>query len=439
MTMNNRSLSVAFVIAIFAVGINKHSCQTTQPSAFKLPSPSGPFGIGRVGYEWIDSSRPDRYSVNPGAHRDLMVYIWYPLSRSATGRREPYWPGAKEMDANPDIHTEMTEEFGTLWPKIVSGEFQSDAIENATVVKIPKRFPLVLFSHGLGGTSFEYTVLIEELVSRGYVVVAIEHTYTASAVVFPDGRVVVAHHDAMPSGLSPEEQWKRMGASIALGISEGAGDLIFVLNKLGELNQSGTQQFQMKGKLDLSRVAAAGHSAGGAFAARACQLDARIRACVSLDGEMPPVAAFPEYPDGKGFQQPVLLLEVDQAGKRMPFSLTQYNDFLKKEEAQLNMCPKGSYHVLLNAPGLFHGSFSDYRLRIASGNTKETAEALHNLSLTESFTRAFLDKYLKGAKAPQLDNSSQIPEAKVTRYGHSSHSIKSAQRIQPPPTTSSPL
>ncbi|WP_150133059.1 hypothetical protein [Acidisarcina polymorpha] len=44
---------------------------------------------------------------------------------------------------------------------------------------------------------------------------------------------------------------------------------------------------------------------------RVWQLDARIRACVSLDGSLPPAVAFPEFPDKKGFSQPVLLLEVD--------------------------------------------------------------------------------------------------------------------------------
>ena len=389
-----------------------------QSSTFKLPDPSGTFKIGRIGYEWIDASRQDRYSADPRAHRDLMVYLWYPSSQRASGQGAPYWPGAKEMDSDPHVRPQMTEEFGALWPQIVSGTFRSHAVENAPVANIPKQFPLVLLSHGLGGTSFEYTSLIEELASHGYVVVAIEHTYTASAVTFPDGRVIPFHRDLMPAGLSPEQQRKRMGASISLGISEGADDLLFALNKLEGLNISGTPNFPLAQRLDLKHVAAVGHSAGGAFAARACQLDARISACVSLDGEMPPVAAFPEYPDGKTFQQPVLLLEVDQAGKRMPFSIAQYNDFLKKEEAQLNQCPKGSYHVLLNSPGLFHGSFSDYRLRIAGGNATETEEALHNLRLTESFTQAFLDKYLKGEKAPLLDVPTQSSEAKVNKYGH---------------------
>ena len=388
--------------------------------AFKLPEPSGRFGIGQVGYEWIDAARPDGYSANPQAHRDLMVYLWYPSKRGASGERAAYWPGAKQMDADPKTRPQMVEEFGALWPLVASGQFKSHAIENAPAAKSPKQFPVVLLSHGLGGTSFEYASLIEELVSHGYVVVAIEHTYTARAVTFPDGRVVVQHEDAVPAGLSQEQRWKRMMEGATLTINRGAADVVFVLNKLVELNAGEMPKFALAGRLDLSHFAAVGHSAGGDFATLACQQDARIRACVSLDGEMPPVAAFPEGPGGERFHQPVLLLEVDPTGKRMPFSEDQYQDFLKKEEGQLKLCPQGSYHVLLNAPGLFHGSFSDYLLRAANGDPVKTEEALHNLRLTESFTRAFLDKNLKGETAPLLDRPAQSPEARVKEYGQSS-------------------
>jgi len=46
----------------------------------RLPAPSGPYGVGRIGYDWIDPGRPDRYSGAPQAHRELMVYVWYPAS-----------------------------------------------------------------------------------------------------------------------------------------------------------------------------------------------------------------------------------------------------------------------------------------------------------------------------------------------------------------------
>jgi hypothetical protein len=87
-------------------------------------------------------------------------------------------------------------------------------------------------------------------------------------------------------------------------------------------------------------------------------------------------------------------------------------------EAELNRCPMGSYHVILKAPSLYHGSFSDYPLLAAQGRVGETQTALHNLRLTQSFTLAFLDKYLKQANESLLDNASPGPEATVTRYGH---------------------
>ena len=209
-----------------------------------------------------------------------------------------------------------------------------------------------------------------------------------------------------------------MKASAGLAIGTGAGDVVFVINQLGKMNAGGSRHFLLSGRLDLDHVAAVGHSAGGAIAARACQLDKRIKACISLDGGMPPVSAFPEFPDGKRFQQPVLLLEVDHSGERKPFTSAQYSDYLKEKETELSLCPIGSYDVILKSPGLFHGSFSDYPLLAANGRVRETQTALHNLRLTQSFTLAFLNKCLKQANEPLLDNTSRDGEATVQSYGH---------------------
>jgi dienelactone hydrolase len=415
-------LMCALVLGSLALSLKPGLGETHQTNTVAatptLSVPSGTFGIGRIGYEWIDLSRPDAYSTDAQAHRDLMVYLWYPSPRGNAVEPGWYLPGAKEMDADPDLQPRMRQEFEAAWPLIVSGKIRPHAIDKAPVANTPKAFPVVLLSHGLGGTGFEYTSLIEELVSHGYIVVAIEHTYTALAVEFPNGKVVPFHREAIPANLSADERFKRMMAAAGLEISTGASDLLFVLNRLEKMNEAGSQHFLLSGRLDLKHVAAMGHSAGGDFAARACQLDERIKACISLDGGMPPVSAFPEYPDGKRFRQPVLLVEVDHSGDRKPFSETQYSDYLKEKEAELNRCPKGSYHVELKAPGLYHGSFSDYGLLAAQERVAETQIARHNLRLTQSFTLAFLDKYLKQASEPLLDNAPRDPEATVTPYGH---------------------
>jgi dienelactone hydrolase len=346
-----------------------------------------------------------------------MVFLWYPAPKGESGKVGVYLPGAGQMDADPAIQSAMREEFEGNWPAIVSGAISSHAIEGAPVAKTPRKFPVVIFSHGLGSTSFEYTALIEEVVSRGYVVAAIENTYMAAAVAFPHGRLVPAYHEPAPAGLSAEQRFQRMVKMAGLQINTGASDMVFVLNKLTQLNNGNAQNFTLGGRLDMGRVAAMGHSAGGAIAAQACQSDARFKACLSLEGEMPPIAAFPENPNGETFRQPVLLLEVDQAGRWIGFNAAQNDAYLKKREDQLNKCPTGSYDVLLKSAGLFHGSFSDYPLLSASGKSTETEVALHNLRLTQSFILAFLDKYLKHAKEPLLDGGQNRAEATVNRYG----------------------
>jgi dienelactone hydrolase len=380
---------------------------TPLAAAPTLVNPSGPFGIGRMGYDWVDTARPDPISEKPEAHREIMAYLWYPTSMKRADARGTFIPGAKQMDAVPELQRVMSKEFGANWPLIVSGEIFSHAVEQAPAVK-NVRFPVVIFSHGMGGTGFEYTSLIEDTVSRGYVVAAIEHTGSARVVVFPDGRSVPFHEDG-----------PRMGMQ-GVGIDEGAADVRFALDRLTELNAGDAAKLPLAGKLDLSRVAAMGHSAGAEYAARACQLDARFKACVDLDGGMVPLAALPDSGDGGRMRQPLLLLEADHPISQMMGTPEQLDGYFKKKEEQLQSCPPGSYNIVMKSPGIAHPSFSDTPLLFAGQQGfPNTNVVLHNHELIEKFVRAFLDKNLKQRKAPLLDEPNQaIPEAVIQRYGH---------------------
>ncbi len=75
--------------------------------------------------------------------------------------------------------------------------------------------------------------------------------------------------------------------------------------------------------------------------------------------------------------------------------------------------------MVLHSTGIAHGSFSDYSLLTAGDNEAAIHSAEHNLSLIESFIRAFLDKNLKHEKAPLLDGPGPPTiEAIIQRYGH---------------------
>jgi len=314
---------------------------------------------------------------------------------------------------------QMRSGYGELWPQILSGAVYSHVIENAPVAMSPKRFPVVIFSHGLGGSGFGYTALFEDLVSHGYVIASIEHPGTADVVVFPDGRLVSQSHDTPPPGLTPAQRMQRMMDQVGQGIEVGAADERFVLDRLSQENAHDAQRFALAGRLDLNRVAVMGHSAGADFAARACELDAHFTACVDLDGAMAPVEALPEYPDGKTIQHPLLFLEAYHDEAHIFGTHEEHLAFFKKEKEQLARCPAGSYDVVLNPPGMMHGSFSDTFLLEARGDAAKIAVAQHNLDLTQAYILAFLDKNLKHASAPLLDDANaDHPEATVQRLGH---------------------
>jgi len=394
-----------------------HGVSSTA-AAPMLPFPSGTYGIGRTGYDWTDATRRDRFSQDPDAHRELMVYLWYPAALKQADIKGTYLPGAKQMNQAPDIQRGMRDEFEANWPLIVSGAIFSHAQDGAPVAKTPRQFPVIVFSHGQGGSSFEYTGLLEDLVSHGYVVAAIEHTEIAAAVYFPDGRIIPVHHDAPLPGISAEERFNWMVESVSVEINEGAADVRFVLNRLAQLNGGDGRAFPLAERLDLNRVTAMGHSAGAEFAARASQLDTRFKACVDLDGGMVPVAALPEYPDGATIKQPLLFLEAYHDEAHMGGTHEQHLGYFKKREEQLQKCSPGTYAVVLRSPAIMHGSFSDYGLLSADDRRDDVARALHNLDLIETYIRAFLGRSLNHETNTLFDtNPAANPEVEVVAYG----------------------
>jgi hypothetical protein len=376
-----------------------------------LPTPSGQYSIGRRGYDLTDRSRADPFSSGEKRHRELMVYVWYPVDHTVDDTKDQsrgeYLPHARQLDNNADAKAAAQDEFGARWPLIVSGSITSHATANALPAAHAGKFPVILFSHGISDTTFSYTAQIEDFVSHGYVVVAIEHTDAAGVVLFADNHIRLYHAVPAPPPV-PKDPLQAMIASAQAGAQIGAEDLRFVLNELEKGTIPVTQV------MDLSRVAAAGHSYGGTLTARACQRDFRIKACISEDGEVNPVGVYFDYPDHASFKQPFLFLEIDwhptdDLLARMHESRAQWEQYVAHEREQLNTCKSGSYHVILKGAGMTHASFSDGLLLSAIPGSPEASTARDNLLLTAAVERSFLDKVLKGEPAPLLDVAAKTP------------------------------
>jgi predicted dienelactone hydrolase len=131
----------------------------------------------------------------------------------------------------------------------------------------------VLYQPGYGDIRETGTGLVSDLASQGYIVVAMDDTYEAQVVEFPDGRLATPRPDQ--SHVGP--------ARLA--------DTRFVLDELVRL-QSGTNPDALHRKLptglskaiDTGKAGMFGHSLGGAMAAQAMAADQRIYAGIDLDG-----------------------------------------------------------------------------------------------------------------------------------------------------------
>jgi predicted dienelactone hydrolase len=376
-----------------------------------LPHPSGSFGASRVAYDWVDASRRETAINDPNAHRELMVYLWYPtVKKPMPANRVPYLPGADKI-AKDGGAKDLTEFWGDAWPEIVSGQIVSETSEHAPIASGTEKFPLLVFAPGLGLSSTTYTSTIQELVSHGYVIASIEPTYEVGAVVFPDARVITERPEATGRGPSPpnesrEQFLKRLHSFDAGHINKWADDMRYVIDRVTRLNgETGATRAPFAGRIDLSNIGAWGHSFGGRAAARLCQIDEHVKACLDADGLGPDGPIF-AYEGEKLPSQPFMWIEVFHVppsdSQLAPYGMTReqweknHAEQLLKNEKELSECRGGSYHITVNLPEIEHFSFTDQPI-ITAKTKQDIDHAIDTLTILDDYVRGFFDRYLKAS------------------------------------------
>ena len=110
------------------------------------------------------------------------------------------------------------------------------------------RLPVILFSHGLGGSREGYEYLGMHWAGCGYISVHLQH---------------VGSDDAVWKGKAPAEITEALTAA-AKNLKNAADrprDVSFAIDRLTELDRDAA--FPLNGRLDLQRIGVAGHSFGG--------------------------------------------------------------------------------------------------------------------------------------------------------------------------------
>ncbi|WP_170885576.1 alpha/beta hydrolase family protein [Bacillus alkalicellulosilyticus] len=232
---------------------------------FQLPTATGPYQTGVITEHLVDESRNEHWT-NSSEYREMMVTVWYPVDPEIESNVKAKFPQKEIAGAISTLFHLPS----FLFDYLKSVDVQS--YENAPVSKQVQTYPVLIFSHGYGGTRTQNLSQMEELASHGYVIVSIDHTYDSGYTVFPDGREV----KMVNSELSDEGHHQ--------AIQTRSQDASFVLDQLNLWNSESDNLFA--NKLDLEKVGMFGHSYGGATTAKTLATDERFKAGINMDGAL---------------------------------------------------------------------------------------------------------------------------------------------------------
>jgi hypothetical protein len=166
-------------------------------------------------------------------------------------------------------------------------------------------------------------------------------------------------------------------------------DLQFVIDRIAKLE---SEDPILAHSLDLSRLAAIGHSSGFSAVSNACSHDPRIKACVNIDAPGFTAALL------KGLTRPLLWIRLQRAAPLPP-------EFLSARTTVV-------YDLQIN--GAVHDSVEDWNYLEAS-SSQERDRATKLIGVLRSYIAAFLQKSLQGQDSDLLRNS-QGTAATLTCY-----------------------
>lgn len=364
------------------------------------PTPTGPYATGRQNFVWTDSARRD--PTDTTRWREVSAWVWYPATVQKPAGTQPPLPAAWETRRLEALKTKL----GPDIAKAMS-EFAVHAQTNAPLLAGTSRLPVLLFTPGLSWLATDYSVLLEDIASHGYIVVGYSPAGFSDPVVFPDGRVV---------GRSLGN-----GASIGTDQSYINDDAFFVLREIRDLDNHGF----LRGRIDLGRIGAFGHSIGGVTSFVLAARDTAVRAAINIDGDV--------MGDARDVRphQPLLLISSDMPKMDesppdwSPKRLELFHQGLERSEKRrtdewTNLSSQSVSAHRVRIIGAMHLNFTDAALASVNAQSREarwmkfgSIDAERGLTITSNLVRSFFDQIFARTDVGDLFTSPERHFAEV--------------------------
>lgn len=362
---------------------------------FEYPNPGGSHGIGTAEYELKNAPRG----------RDLVIQAWYPVAGESRGNRAGITSRPELLEAAYASFTGLPEQ---LFQNIRF--VKTHAIQNAALASDQPRFPVVLFSHGpLSANRSQSVFQMEALASRGFIVVAIDHTGYASTTIFPDGHTVPPSSDAT---------WPVfVDARSTAMLNTWVADVRFVIDRLDELNADDPNGL-LTGRLDLARIGYVGASFGGSVVVQALLDEPRIKAGIAQDGK-------PYFSDQTltDLRRPLMYMQsaapymkssdaqLARWGLTAALFKTAEQDHYARQMQLFGRASAPIYNVYIRRTN--HVTFSDLYLIIGVPDSS-LMDIRRAHTIINDYTVAFFDQYLNGVPGRLVDGQTPSPYEDVT-------------------------
>jgi hypothetical protein len=354
----------------------------TAPAGGQEALLAKPDGSHAVGY-WrttLETGPPDQ----PGS-RTLLIECWYPSTTPAPGAAtKPY--------TSPAVERALADQLGM--PADWAHGIETHAVPGATPLAGP--FPVVIFSHGLSWPVALYQSLLEDVASRGFVVVGINHP-GGTVIDYGGGRVRAFEQVPDLPGDSARD------AFLARLTGTWEANIRRVREQLPRWNVDSAGG-PLTGHLDLGRIALLGHSLGASASAQLAR-EPGADAVVVMEGRLRDSTA--RY-----------------VTVRAPF-LHLIGEYNRLELENRNYRPsEGAPVYQAVVAGTGHAYFSDL-IAIYRPIAPPAWRARHRyelepgriIQITRDYVAAFLDRYLLGVDSVLLHPVSYAARVDNPRVG----------------------
>lgn len=399
-----KGFTVVALSGVLAIGAVFGLLWLEHRSEVTLPTPTGPFAVGRTIHDWRDSTALDTLAPVAGARRELLVWIWYPSAAGQSVVIDDYLPAR----LRPQVEASGGANIWTLLTRDVA-KVRGHSVRDPDVSPRQRSYPVVILRAGASASVLNYSTLAEDLASHGYVVVGFDAPYRTGRVVFPDGRMMGRTEQNNPEICVVPDR-VRTERCVSRVLTAWTGDIAFVLDRLVRLNASDSSG-KLTGRLDMTRVGVFGHSLGGAVAAQFCHEDSRCRAGIDIDGA----------PHGSviqtGLRQPFMFLLSDHGDASDSVSVQILTDIKSIYD---RTPPDGRFRAVIR--GAFHFTFTDDGAVMKSSAVRGLLHVFgklgisgrRQLAVTAYCVRSFFDANLNGASGSRLRIASPLyPEIQV--------------------------